>query len=47
MIATITQVWFLTLPTLFAGLILLRKLRLFHEKEKARVPVPATVAVRK
>lgn len=47
MLADITYIWFLTLPSLLTGLILLRKLQRLKEEAEARSPVPAAIARRK
>ncbi len=47
MLATITNYWFVTLPTVFTGLFLLRKLKQAREDAAARALVPVPIARKK
>ena len=47
MLASITNYWFVTLPTLFTGLFLLRKLKQAREEAAANALVPVPIARKK
>lgn len=47
MLAFVTNYWFVTLPTVFTGFILLRVLKQAREEMAARARVPAPIARKK